>query len=31
MEMVRTEAAGVRRWATVLAPAAGDQITKKAS
>jgi GntR family transcriptional regulator len=30
MEMVRTEAAGVRRWA-VLARAAGDQITKKAS
>jgi GntR family transcriptional regulator len=31
MEMVRTEDAGVRRWATVLAPAAGEQITKKAS
>jgi GntR family transcriptional regulator len=31
MEMVRTEDAGVRRWATVLAPGAGEQITKKAS
>jgi GntR family transcriptional regulator len=31
MEMVRTEDAGVRRWATVLAPAAGEQVTKMAS
>ena len=30
MEMVRTEAAGVRRWATVLAPAI-EKITRKAS
>lgn len=32
MEMVRTEDAGVRRWATVLAPeSGGEKITKKAS
>ena len=31
MEMVRTEDAGVRRWATVLAPAADERITRKAS
>jgi GntR family transcriptional regulator len=30
MEMVRTEAAGVRRWATVLAPAT-EKISRKAS
>jgi GntR family transcriptional regulator len=30
MEMVRTEAAGVRRWATVLAPVT-EKITRKAS
>lgn len=31
MEMVRTEHAGERRWATVLAPTAEQRITKKAS
>jgi GntR family transcriptional regulator len=31
MEMVRTEAAGVRRWATVLASEPNDKITRKAS
>jgi GntR family transcriptional regulator len=31
MEMVRTEHKGERRWATVLAPASGQRITKKAS
>jgi hypothetical protein len=30
MEMVRTETAGVRRWATVFAPAT-EKITRKAS